>query len=250
MRLRRVDGHPGIWHTDLAVMIEFRGVSLIYPNGVLALRGINLRVEKGEFVFIVGPTGTGKSSLLKLIYREEVPTEGTVLVDGQDVGAIPDGEVWRLRRKVGVVFQDFRLLPDRTVWENIAFALRVTGASARQIRRRVPEFLELVGLTHRCDSFPSQLSGGEQQRTAIARALVTDPPILLADEPTGNLDPDTSWEIMQLLERINLRGSTVLMSTHDSEMVNRMRRRVVALDLNGIARDEQRAYYHAESVQR
>lgn len=226
-------------------MIEFRNVSLIYPDGALALRGINLRVEKGEFVFIVGPTGTGKSSLLKLVYREHLPSEGEVLVEGEDVASIPDGEVWRLRRKLGVVFQDYRLLQDRTIWENISFALRVTGASARQIRRRVPEYLDVVGLTHRCDARPGQLSGGEQQRAAIARALASDPPILLADEPTGNLDPDTSWEIMQLLERINLRGSTVVMATHDSEMVNRMRKRVIGLSEHGIIRDEQKAAYRA-----
>ncbi|MCC6485633.1 MAG: cell division ATP-binding protein FtsE [Armatimonadetes bacterium] len=229
-------------------MIDFRNVTLIYPNGIPALRHINLRVGKGEFVFVVGPTGTGKSSLLKLIYREEKPTEGEVMVNGENVAAIPDHSVWQLRRHIGVIFQDFRLLPDRTVWENIAFALRVTGVSGRQIRRRIPEFLELVGLSTRPDALPAQLSGGEQQRTAIARALALDPPILLADEPTGNLDPDTSWEIMQLLERINLRGATVLVATHDSEMVNRMRKRVVALNNAVIVRDEQKASYHAQPV--
>lgn len=230
-------------------MIDFCNVSLVYPNGVRALSEINLTVEKGEFVFIVGPSGTGKSSLLKLVYREETATGGRVLVDGEDAGAIPDSEVWRLRRKVGVVFQDFRLLPDRSVWENVAFALRVTGGSNRQIRRQVPGFLDLVGLSHRCDARPSQLSGGERQRTAIARALAFDPPILLADEPTGNLDPATSWDIMLLLERINLRGATVIVATHDSEVVTRMRKRVVALDLSGVVRDEQKASYHAEFVQ-
>lgn len=230
-------------------MIDFRNVSLIYPNGVTALRGIDLHVEKGEFVFIVGHTGSGKSSLLKLVYREELPTEGSVLVDGTDVTTIPDGEVWRLRRKLGIIFQDFRLLPDRSIWDNVAFALRVMGAPSRQIRRRVPEILDLVGLMGRGEALPGELSGGEQQRAAIARALVSDPPVLLADEPTGNLDPQTSWGIMQLLERINLRGSTVIMSTHDSEMVNRMRKRVVALADKEIVRDQQKASYNAEPVQ-
>lgn len=226
-------------------MIDFRNVSLSYSNGINALRDVNLRVEKGEFVFIVGPTGTGKSSLLKLVYREEKPTEGQVLVGGERVDLIPDAQVWRLRRKVGVVFQDFRLLPDRTVWENVAFALRVTGASGRKVRRRIPEFLDLVGLMHRADSYPGQLSGGEQQRTAIARALAYDAPVLLADEPTGNLDPDTSWEIMQLLDRINLRGATVVVATHDSRVVDRMRKRVVGMSDGKIVRDEQKGKYDA-----
>jgi cell division transport system ATP-binding protein len=227
-------------------MIDFRNVSLSYAEGITALRDVSLRIEKGDFVFIVGPTGTGKSSLLKLVYREEKPTSGQVLVAGERVDLIPDSQVWRLRRKVGVVFQDFRLLPDRTVWQNVAFALRVTGASSRKVHKRVPEFLELVGLLHRADSLPGQLSGGEQQRTAIARALAYDAPVLLADEPTGNLDPDSSWEIMQLLDRIHLRGATVAVATHDSGMVDRMRKRVVAIEGGAIVRDEQKARYSAE----
>ncbi len=227
-------------------MIDFRNVSLSYAEGITALQGVSLRIEKGEFVFIVGPTGTGKSSLLKLVYREEKPTSGQVLVAGERVDRIPDSQIWRLRRKVGVVFQDFRLLPDRTVWQNVAFALRVTGASSRKVHKKVPEFLDLVGLLHRADSLPGQLSGGEQQRTAIARALAYDAPVLLADEPTGNLDPDSSWEIMQLLDRIHLRGATVAVATHDSGMVDKMRKRVVAIEGGTIVRDEQKARYSAE----
>lgn len=197
-------------------MIDFRNVSLSYAEGITALRDVSLRIEKGDFVFIVGPTGTGKSSLLKLVYREEKPTSGQVLVAGERVDLIPDSQVWRLRRKVGVVFQDFRLLPDRTVWQNVAFALRVTGASSRKVHKRVPEFLELVGLLHRADSLPGQLSGGEQQRVGIARALVTDPALVVADEPTGDLDGRKKEEILDLLQSLQ-EGlkKTILMVTHD-----------------------------------
>lgn len=224
-------------------MIGFQDVSVMYPNGVRALDGIGLSIEKGEFAFVVGTTGSGKSTLLKLIYREELPTQGRVTVMGDDVVDMRPTAVPYLRRKIGIVFQDFRLLPQKTVWENLAFALRVIGAPSREIIRRIPEILELVSLTHRCDSFPHQLSGGEQQRASIARALVNNPPLLVADEPTGNLDPDTSWDIMQLISRINLRGATVLVATHDREIVNKMRKRVVVLDRGQIVRDEQKGAY-------
>jgi cell division transport system ATP-binding protein len=224
-------------------MIEFRSVTLEYPSGVRGLHEATLRIDKGDFVFIVGATGMGKSSLLKLIYVEEVPTSGKVFVDGRDVAALPRSAIPKLRRRMGVVFQDFKLLPQRTIWENVAFAMQVIGAGGRAIRRRVPEVLELVDLTARADSYPAQLSGGEQQRTSIARAIVNNPTILLADEPTGNLDPGTSWEIMKLLERINLKGTTVLVATHDSEMVDRMKRRVVAFERGRIIRDQIQGTY-------
>ncbi|MHB0912107.1 MAG: cell division ATP-binding protein FtsE [Armatimonadota bacterium] len=226
-------------------MIEFIDVSVVYPNGIQALRDINLRIDKGEFVFVIGSTGTGKSTLLKLVYKEERPTRGKVIVAGQDVVRLRGGAVPRLRRGIGVVFQDFRLLPQKTVWENVAFALFVTGTPRRQIRTRVPEALELVGMIDRADAYPQQLSGGEQQRVSIARAIVNNPPIFLADEPTGNLDPDTSWDIIQLLNRIHLRGTTVVVATHDVHIVDRLSKRVVRLDEGSVARDEEKGKYHA-----
>ncbi|MHB0999638.1 MAG: cell division ATP-binding protein FtsE [Armatimonadota bacterium] len=225
-------------------MIEFRGVSVSYPNGIKALQDVNLLIEKGEFAFIVGPTGTGKSTLLKLIYREELCSKGKVIVSGHDVTRLKGGAIPKLRRGIGVVFQDFRLLPDKTIWQNIAFALYVTGAHRRDISLRVPEVLDLVGLLDRADAFPHELSGGEQQRVCIARAIVNNPPILLADEPTGNLDPATSWDIIQLLERINIRGTTILVASHDQHIVDRMRKRVIALGDGSIARDEAQGGYH------
>lgn len=224
-------------------MIEFRNVSVTYPKGIEALRDVNLRVNKGDFLFVVGPTGTGKSTLLKLIYREEVPTRGSVIVAGQDVAELRGGQVPRLRRSIGVVFQDFRLLPNKTVWENVSFALYVIGVSRREMGTRVPESLELVGLLDRAHAYPHQLSGGEQQRVSIARALVNNPPMLLADEPTGNLDPDTSWDIIQLLGQVNSGGTTVVVASHDQHIVDRMRKRVVALDSGAIVRDEAKGMY-------
>lgn len=225
-------------------MIEFIDISVTYPNDIQALRDINLKIEKGEFAFVVGPTGTGKSTLLKLTYKEETPTEGRVIVAGRDVTKLRGGAVARLRHGIGVVFQDFRLLPQRTAYENVAFALYVTGASRKEMRIRVPEVLDLVGLSDRSDAYPHQLSGGEQQRVSIARALVHNPPILLADEPTGNLDPDTSWDIVQLLSRINMRGTTVVVASHDQHIVDRMNKRVIALDRGMIARDEEKGRYY------
>ncbi len=206
-----------------------------------------MTICKGEFAFLVGSTGSGKSTLLRLLYREIVPSEGTVIVDGRDVAALRPSEVPFLRRRLGIVFQDFKLLPQKNVWENLAFALRVLGVSRKEISKRISDVLELVGLAHRCDSFPHQMSGGEQQRAAIARALVNHPTVLIADEPTGNLDPDTSWEIMQLLSEINARGTTVLVATHDNQMVDRLKKRVIEIDSGYIVRDQYKGTYaHCE----
>lgn len=224
-------------------MIHFRGVSLAYPNGVRALNDVNVSICKGDFAFVVGSTGSGKSTLLKLMYREMLPSDGVVLVDGDDITKLSPNAVPYLRRKLGVVFQDYKLLPQKNVWENLAFALRVVGVAPKEIRKRIGEVLELVGLTHRCDSFPHQMSGGEQQRAAIARALINHPTVLIADEPTGNLDPSTSWEIMQLLEQINIRGTTTLVATHDSQIVDRMKKRVIQLESGSIIRDEHKGMY-------
>ena len=226
-------------------MISLRGVSLVYPNGTRALDGIDLEISKGSFVFLVGHSGTGKSSLLRLLYREQSPTEGTVTVDNVEVDRLRRSKVPELRRKVGVVFQDFKLLLDKTVWENVAFALQVTGARTRDVMRQVPRVLDLVGLAHKSRVFPNELSGGEQQRTAIARALVNNPKILLCDEPTGNLDPVNANEVMDLLHRINLKGTTVVVATHNALVVDRMRRRVIRLEHGRVLADEERGLYHS-----
>jgi cell division transport system ATP-binding protein len=227
-------------------MIQLHGVSLTYPNGTQALTNLDLRISKGEFVFMVGPSGTGKSSLLKLIYRDEVPTAGQVLVAGRDVSRLPASRVPFLRRQMGVIFQDFRLLPDRTARENVAFALQVLGASPRERVKRVRLVLEMVGLWGKQDALPEELSGGEQQRVSIARALANDPPLLLADEPTGNLDPDTSLGIVHLLEEINERGTTVVVATHDQQIVDATRRRVVTLAAGTVVRDAEKGSYTDE----
>jgi cell division transport system ATP-binding protein len=224
-------------------MISLRGVSLVYPNGVRALDGVSLEIGKGEFVFLVGHSGTGKSSLLRLLYREMAPTNGQILVDGIRVDRLANRRVPALRRHLGVVFQDYKLLTDKTVWENVAFALQVTGAHTRDVRRQVPRALDLVGLAHKSRMYPNELSGGEQQRTAIARALVNNPKLLLCDEPSGNLDPANTTEIMELLRRINLKGTTVVVATHNQAVVDRMRRRVIRLDNGRVITDEERGYY-------
>lgn len=224
-------------------MIVFNNVSKKYDNGVQALDNVNVTIEKGEFVFLVGPSGAGKSTFIKSILKEVTVTEGTVTVDQFDVGKLHRRKVPQLRRKVGVVFQDFRLLPNKTVYENIAFAMEITGAPQRMIRKQVPMILALVGLSGKGNFYPNQLSGGEQQRVSIARSIINNPPILIADEPTGNLDPDTSWEIMKVLRTINRRGTTILMATHDREVVDIMKKRVIALENGKVARDEKVGVY-------
>lgn len=224
-------------------MISLHGVTLTYPNGVRALDAVDLEVAKGSFVFLVGHSGTGKSSLLKLLYREMRPTAGEVTVDNIRVDKLRRSKVPALRRNIGVVFQDFKLLTHKTVWENVAFALQVTGANTKDVKRQVPRSLDLVGLSHKSRMLPSELSGGEQQRTAIARALVNNPKILLCDEPTGNLDPTNTTEIMELLQRINLKGTTVVVATHNAAVVDRMRRRVIRLEDGRVLHDDERGYY-------
>jgi cell division transport system ATP-binding protein len=232
--------------TTVQPVIQMVDVAMTYPNGKVALVDVNVAIPPGDFVFLVGPSGAGKSTFIRLLIREQLPTAGRVVIDGRDLARLRRRDVPRLRRRIGIVFQDFRLLPAKTVFENVAFALEVTGASRADIRRRVPQLLNLVGLHEHDEHLPTQLSGGEQQRVAIARALVHDPAMLIADEPTGNLDPVTSWEIIQLLIQINGLGTTVLMATHNQEIVNAMRRRVLALEHGTLVRDESGAAYERE----
>ncbi len=230
---------------DGAILI-LHDVTMTFPNGKTALRDVDLVIPEGDFVFLVGPSGAGKSTLIKLIIRDELATQGSVILDGHDLARLSRRQVPRIRRKIGIIFQDFKLLPTKTVRENVAFALEVTGTARREIGPAVERVLALVGLTAQAAQLPSQLSGGEQQRTAIARALVHDPRLVIADEPTGNLDPLISWEIIQLLSRINELGVTVLMATHNAEIVTALRKRVVALEEGRITRDETGAAYHRE----
>lgn len=218
-------------------MIEFTNVSKIYPNGTEALNDVNLRIDKGEFVFVVGPSGSGKSTFIKLLLREEPPTRGVVEVNGYNLNKIKKRQIPQFRRSLGVVFQDFRLIPKMTVFDNVAFALRVTNVANRSIRQRVPYILGLVGLASKARSYPEQLSGGEQQRVALARALVNNPPLLVADEPTGNIDPELSFEIVELLNEINKCGTTVVMVTHAHELVQKFNRRVVTINQGAIVSD-------------
>ncbi len=228
-------------------MIVMDNVWKAYPNGVMALNGIDLSVGEGEFIYIVGPSGAGKSTFIKMIFRELKPTRGKIIVDHKNIATLRDRQVPYFRRKIGVVFQDFRLLPKLTVYENVAFALEVIEESPRVIKRRVMEVLDLVGLKHKVNSFPGQLSGGEQQRVSIARSICNRPPVLIADEPTGNLDPDTSWQIMDVFKRINEQGTTVVMATHNREIVNTIKHRVVALEDGMIVRDEEEGAYGYEA---
>jgi len=228
-------------------MIKMQNVTMIY-NGAIksALEDITVDIKRGEFVFLVGPSGSGKSTVVRLLLREILPTKGDIFVAGQDVVRLRPWRIPYLRRTIGCVFQDFKLLPNKTAYENVAFALEVIGRSKRLIRTQVPEVLKLVGLSEKLESYPDELSGGEQQRVSIARAFVNRPPLLLADEPTGNLDPATSMDIMHLLNRINQTGTTVLMATHDRELVDRVRKRVIALEEGRLVRDQQRGVYGYE----
>jgi cell division transport system ATP-binding protein len=227
-------------------MIVFENVTKVYEPDVTALDDVSFTIDKGEFVFIVGASGSGKSTLIKLLLKEIEPSTGKIIVGGRDLTRLKHGKVPLLRRNVGCVFQDFKLLPSRTAAENVAYALKVQGESRTSIRRKVPEVMNMVGLAHKMNSMPDELSGGEQQRVSIARAVVNHPPLLVCDEPTGNLDPDTSVGIMQLLYRINRAGTTILMVTHDREMVDKMRKRVIALEDGKLARDERRGGYASE----
>lgn len=229
------------------MMIQFRGVSKVYPNHVAALRNVNIAVDKGEFVFIVGPSGAGKSTLVKCIYREELPTRGSIVVDGRDVTSLKPSAVPYLRRDVGVVYQDFKLLPNRTAYENVAFALECTEASQREIAKRVPAVLELVGMKDKVKALPIQLSGGEQQRIALARAIVNSPAVIVADEPTGNLDPDNSWAIIRILLELSRMGATVVVATHEKHIVNHLKQRVIAMDRGEVVRDEEKGAYGREA---
>ena len=228
-------------------MIRMKNVSKIYENGAVALDHVNIEIAKGEFVFVVGVSGAGKSTFIKMLFREELPTEGELFVNGHDVVHMDMTDVPYLRRGLGVIFQDYRLLSDKTVYENVAFAMRAIEAPRQMIQRRVNAVLDVVGLRDKYRDFPSQLSGGEQQRVAIARAIVNDPAILIADEPTGNLDPETSWDIMDIFKRINAAGTTIVMATHDKNIVDTMQRRVVAIEDGKIVRDEQRGGYGYEN---
>ena len=218
-----------------------------YPNGVMAVNGINVKIDQGEFVYVVGPSGAGKSTFIKMMYREEKPTKGSIIINGIDLAKLKEKKVPLLRRNIGVVFQDFKLLPRLTVYENVAFALEVIEENPKNIKKRVMDVLDLVRLKHKARHLPDELSGGEQQRVSIARSIVNSPGALIADEPTGNLDPETSWEIMNIFEEINFRGTTIVMATHNREIVNTIKKRVIAIESGKIARDEVKGEYGYEA---
>lgn len=228
-------------------MIDFKNVTKVYNNNVLALSNLNIQIDKGEFVFLVGPSGAGKSTFIKMLLKEVDPTAGTVIVGGTDLTKLTRKEIPYYRRKIGVVFQDFRLIPTLSIFENVAFALRVIGASEREIQKKVPMVLSMVGLSKKRNAFPHELSGGEQQRVSIARSIVNSPSLLIADEPTGNLDPETSLEIMDIISDINRAGTTIVMATHAKDIVDTMKKRVIAIEKGTIARDEERGKYGYEA---
>ena len=224
-------------------MIEFKNVSKVYNTGTEAVKDANFTIDKGEFAFLVGPSGCGKSTLIKLILREEVADKGKIIINGKDITHLKQNRVPKLRREMGVVFQDFRLLQDMTVYENVAFAMHIVNAVPRHIKRQVPMVLDLVGLKNKAKMYPNELSGGEQQRVALARALVNNPSMIIADEPTGNLDPNTAWDIMKILNEINARGTTVVMATHAVEIVDKMKKRVIQIEKGQIVRDDKKGRY-------
>lgn len=225
-------------------MIKMINITKVFPNGVMALKDVSIRIRKGEFVFIVGPSGAGKSTIIKLISREILPTKGYLIVGGKDINLLKRKEIPYYRRKIGVVFQDFRLLPNKTVYENVSFAMEVVGASSKQINKQVPEVLDMVGLRHKAASVPSELSGGEQQRVSLARAIVNNPEMVIADEPTGNLDPETSMDIFSLLNETNRRGTTIIVVTHADSIVNQMKKRVISLDKGRVVGDQEKGVYN------
>ncbi|ELC8443267.1 cell division ATP-binding protein FtsE [Clostridium perfringens] len=227
-------------------MIEFRNVSKVYNKNVKALSNVNINIDKGDFVFLVGPSGAGKSTFIKMLLKEVEPTTGNIVMGDEDLSQIKRRQIPYHRRKIGMVFQDFRLIPTLNVYENVAFAMRVVGATPKEIRKRVPMVLSLVGLSNKYKMFPNELSGGEQQRVSIARAIVNNPKVLIADEPTGNLDPDTAKEIMELIDDINKAGTTVVMATHAKEIVNSMKKRVIAIDKGEVVSDVQKGGYEYE----
>ena len=228
-------------------MIEFKDVSKIYENNVKALSNVNIKINSGDFVFLVGPSGAGKSTFIKMLLKEVDPTMGEIIVSGKDLSTVTRKQIPYYRRKIGMVFQDFRLIPTLNVYENVAFAMRVVEASQKEIRRRVPMVQSLVGLSHKYKMFPNELSGGEQQRVSLARAIVNNPDVLIADEPTGNLDPETANEIMGLLEDINKSGTTILMATHAKDIVDNMKKRVIAIDRGIVVRDDRKGMYENEN---
>lgn len=227
-------------------MLRMNDVSKVYAGGSVALQNVNVHIAPGEFVFVVGPSGAGKSTFIKMLFREVLPTTGSIFVNGVDILSLEPKEIPFMRRQLGIIFQDYRLLPDRTVYENVAFAMQVIEAPHRKIKRQVLNVLDLVGLRHRANAYPNELSGGEQQRIAIARAIVNDPVFVIADEPTGNLDPETSWEIMEIFKEINETGTTIVMATHDKEVVDAMGKRVIAIEKGSIVRDEKEGVYGYE----
>ncbi len=229
-------------------LIRIKDLEKKYKTGVTAIYDFDLKVRKGDFIFVIGASGSGKSTLIRMLYREEKPTKGSIIIGGVDVAKLRNRKVYKLRRKLGIVFQDFKLLPKLTVYENVAFALEILGLPKDEIRKKTMKALELVGLKNKAKNYPDQLSGGEQQRVAIARAIVNEPKLLLCDEPTGNLDPETSWEIMQVLEEINKLGTTIIMATHDKEMVNRMKKRVILIDAGRLKQDYAKGTYTHEIV--